>query len=115
MNEQILNILAVIDNNPDQYHLLLEAVSVYSINNQPERSIALIPLMTYPSTKAEALVKVVKEQDETIAPEQLLDLLNQAEAYAFSELNISMKAQALRMIAEQYIELQKLAQILTNG
>ncbi|MBE9182672.1 hypothetical protein IQ268_29485 [Oculatella sp. LEGE 06141] len=106
-HEQIFNLLAVIDNNPDKDHLLLEAVNVYSINNQSERSIALVSLMTYPSSKAEALAKIVKERDEAIAQDQLLDLLNQAEAHAFSEQNISMKAQALRIIVEQYIELQQ--------
>lgn len=108
-HEQILNILAVIDDNQDKDHLLLETANAYSVGNQPERSIALIPLMIYPSSKAEALAKVVKEQGETTGQDQLLDLLNQAEAHAFSEQKISMKAQALWMIAEQYIELQQFA------
>lgn len=106
-HEQIFNILSVIDDSRDKDYLLLETANAYAVSNQPERAIALTPLMTYPSSKAEALAKVVKEQDKTTAEEQLLDLLNQAETHAFSEPNISMKAQALRIIAEQHIELQQ--------
>ena len=106
-HEQILNILAVIDNDQDKDHFLLETANAYSAGNQPERVITLVPLMTNSSSKAEALAKVVKERDETSTQDQILDLLNQAENYAFSEQNVSMKAQALRMIAEQHIELEQ--------
>ncbi|MBW4419762.1 MAG: hypothetical protein KME13_11100 [Myxacorys californica WJT36-NPBG1] len=106
-HEQIFNILAVIDDSQDKDHFLLEVANTYFASNQPERAIALVPLMTYSSSKAEALAEAVKGRSETIARDQLLDLLNQAEAHAFLEQDVGMKAQALRMIAKQHIELKQ--------
>lgn len=106
-HEQILNILAVLDDNYDKEHFLLEVANTYSARNQPERAISLVSLMIDPRNKAEALAKAVKHRSETTSLDQLLDLLAQAEAYAILEQDISMKAQALGMIAEQHIELKR--------
>ena len=112
-HEQILNILAVIDHSGERDHFLLEAANNYSASNQLERAIALVPLMIYPSSKTEALVEAVKECSETLTLDQRLDFLNQAEAHAFSEQDASMKAQALRMVAERHIELKQLSHART--
>jgi hypothetical protein len=109
-HEQILNILAVIDDSQDRDHFLLEVANKYSAVNQLDRAIALVPLMVYPNSKTEALVEAVKGCSETLTLDQRLDFLNQAEAYALSEQDMSMKAQALRMIAEQHIELKQFTQ-----
>lgn len=106
--EPVLNILEVIDDDLNKDYFLKEVVDVYAANNQPERIIALVPLITHFSSKAEALVAAAKGQNETIQRDQLLELLRQAEAYAFAEQDAIMQAQALRMIAEQYIELKQL-------
>jgi hypothetical protein len=106
-HEQVLNVLAVLDDNYDREHFLLEVANTYSARNQPERAVSLVSLMTCPSNKAEALAKAVKRRSEVASLNQLLDLLAQAEVHAFSEQDISMKAQALRMIAEQHIELKQ--------
>jgi hypothetical protein len=106
-HEQIFNILAVLDDKYDKEHFLLEVANTYSFRNQPERAISLVSLMTEPRNKAEALAKAIKHHSETTSLNQLFDLLTQAEVYAFSEPDISMKAQTLRIISEQYIELKQ--------
>lgn len=112
-HEQIPKLLAVIKTSRDRDHILLEAANAYSASNQVERAIALVSLMTSPSTKANALVKAAKRLDVTIALDQKLDLLNQAETYALAERNTSKKAQLLRIVAEQHIELTQFSRAYT--
>ena len=74
------------------------------------RSIALVSEFTSSSSKAEALASIVKrqrEKSEQKHKDEWLTLLKQAETHAFSAEDICMQAQALRMIADEYIELEE--------
>ncbi|MDJ0707623.1 MAG: hypothetical protein QNJ46_30470 [Leptolyngbyaceae cyanobacterium MO_188.B28] len=108
-HEQILNILTVIEDGGSKDHFLREAADTYSATNQLERALSLIPLMTYSSSKAETIADAVKNRIKTTPLNQLLDLLDQAKAYALAGQDLRMKAQALWMIAERHITLKQLA------
>jgi len=109
-HEEIFNMLAALTDSWERNHFLLEAANTYASDKQPERAIALISLITCPSNQAEALAALVRECNEIIPQAQSLDLLHQAEGCAVSIEDIDMQAQALRMIAEQYIQLKQFTQ-----
>ncbi|MBE9079286.1 hypothetical protein IQ241_18630 [Romeria aff. gracilis LEGE 07310] len=107
-HEQISKVLAAVDYEGSRDYLMAEAASSYALANQPERAIRFVQQITSPGEKVNALQtpfqSLLKRGAEL---NKLQTLLNYVEGYALVEQDLNMKAQALRIVAEQYTELDQ--------
>lgn len=110
-HSQVEAILSTIQAPSDRDAVLQIAAGAYSSYGHPARALALIQQIISPESQVWAIrnvfIELVWRQADL---EQWLELLKAVEAFAESETNPSVKAQALRIMAQQRIRLSQFDQ-----
>jgi hypothetical protein len=106
-HDQIQNILLSIPDSRDRDNFLVEIAGIYSHNDQIQRAIELVSIISDPYCKALALVESVKKMDEEASKDLILDLLAQAQNNAYLEQDPGFRASVLSNIALRYLDIKQ--------
>ncbi|MEM6835855.1 MAG: hypothetical protein AAF609_03285 [Cyanobacteria bacterium P01_C01_bin.120] len=108
---KVENILAVVEDSDDRDFILNESAGACAEHLQPAKALSLIERIINPSEKVNALESVfIHLVWRNADAEQFLALIKEVETFANTEMNPSVKAQALRIMAKQYGALNQFEQ-----
>lgn len=109
--EQVPHVISATPSEWQRYYVLNQIAATYAYCHQPEKALALVQQIVSPFEKISALVGVFMPLSRhKTGISQWLALLQEVEAFAIAETNPSVKAQALRIMAQQHGRLNQFEQ-----